>query len=131
MTTIDAQLATLADLQRRLAAMEAEHTAHRLAAMPATVRTRLAQLDAYYAADLDTLTRQIAAQTTQVKAAVLAHGHTVQGHGLQAVFVHGRVAWDDRALEGYAAAGHQEILAFRSAGSPSVSLRRVPEAAAV
>jgi hypothetical protein len=124
--TIDAQLALLADLTTRLTEMHAAHGEARLAALTPAVRQRLRDLDAYYAADLDTLETQVAARTTLVKEAVLVHGHSVQAHGLHAVFHRGRVAWDDRALQGFAT-GHPEVLQFRTVGSPSVSLRTTPE----
>ena len=57
-----------------------------------------------------------------IKAEVIAAGETVSGEFHQAVYSKARVSWDSKALEGYAAA-HPEILAFRSVGSPSVSLR--------
>jgi hypothetical protein len=123
MPTLDAQLAALAALQAQLAAVASEHAARRQAALPRLIQRKLAQLDAAYAPVLAVLEREIAACTTTLKAAVLAHGHSVQGHGLHAVYVAGRVHWDDRALQGYAQAGHPELLAFRHHGAPSVSLR--------
>jgi hypothetical protein len=123
--TIDAHLALLADLQSRLADLHAAHGEARLAALTPAVRQRWRDLDAYYASDLDTLEQQVAARTTLVKEAVLVQGHSAQGHGLHAVYVKGRVAWDDRALQGFAT-GHPEVLQFRTQGAPSVSLRTTP-----
>jgi hypothetical protein len=123
MPTIAEQLATLADLQGRLAAVAGEHAARRLQALPPPVRQRLCALDAAYAPEIAALELAIKAQTTEVKAAVLAHGHSVQGHGLHAVFMAGRVSWDDHALQGYAVV-HPEILPFRTQGALSVSIRQ-------
>jgi hypothetical protein len=124
--TIDTHLATLAALQARLADLHAAHGEARLAALTPAVRQRWRDLDAYYAADLDTLEAQVQARTVLVKEAVLVQGHSVQGHGLHAVYVKGRVSWDDRALQGFAT-GHPEVLQFRTQGAPSVSLRTTPE----
>jgi hypothetical protein len=124
MHDIVTQLNALADLQARHAQLQADHTAARLAALPARVRQRLCELDAYYAADLDTLEREIAAATTLVKAAVLEHGHSIRGERLHAVVLAGRTSWDTRALEGYSLA-HPEVLKCRTVGPPSVSLRKV------
>ena len=122
MPTIDTLLQELAHLQQQLATLASEHAAHRQAAIPAKVRARLAELDATYAPDLECLERVIAAQTTQVKAAVLAHGHSVKGHGLHAVFMAGRASWIDAGLQGYAL-DHPAILTFRKVGPPAVALR--------
>ncbi|MCG3145996.1 MAG: hypothetical protein HONDAALG_03775 [Gammaproteobacteria bacterium] len=53
-----------------------------------------------------------------------SRGATVKGAALSAVYAKGRVSWDNKALEGYAVA-HPELLAFRSEGAPSVSIRGV------
>jgi hypothetical protein len=60
--------------------------------------------------------------TEEIKADVLAAGQSVTGAHLQAVWVKGRVSWDTRRLDGYAAA-HPEITAFRKIGEPTVSIR--------
>ena len=57
-----------------------------------------------------------------IKAEVIAAGQTISGDHHQAVYSKPRVSWDSKGLEGYAVA-HPEILAFRSVGSPSVSLK--------
>ena len=59
----------------------------------------------------------------QIKAAVLEYGRSVKGAGMQAVYMAGRVSWDDKFLQGYAAT-HEEILPARMEGKPSVSLRK-------
>lgn len=125
--TIDDQLAALAAFESRQRAVSAAYGEARLAALPPSVLKRLQAVDREYAAQLDDVARQIAAATTVLKAAVLRHGHSVQGHGLHAVYCSGRVAWDDRALHGYAHGGHPEVLALRTVGAPTVSLRHVPE----
>ena len=124
MTPIVTQLDALAALQARHARLQADHTAARLAALPARVRQRLQELDAYYAADLATLERELAAATTLIKAAVLEHGHSIRGERLQAVYVQGKASWDDSALQGYSLV-HPEILRCRTVGKASVQLRKV------
>jgi hypothetical protein len=126
MPTIDAQLAALADLQQRHAALTDAHAKDRQAALPPRVQRRLQDLERVYAPLLATLALAIAARTTQVKALVLTHGHSAKGHGLLAVYVPGRAAWDDHALQGFAAV-HPEILTFRTVGAPSVSVRQAVE----
>lgn len=58
----------------------------------------------------------------ELKALVLESGASVKGNVVQAVFTKGRVSWDTRALDGYAA-GHPEVAQFRKQGEPSVSIR--------
>ena len=63
------------------------------------------------------------ALTAEIKDEVVALGETVKGSCLMAVYAKGRVSWDDKALEGYAAA-HPEIQPFRKVGNPSESIRK-------
>jgi hypothetical protein len=120
--TIDAQLAALAELQRRHAALTQAHAQARQAALPPWVQALLQDLEDLYAPQLATLALAIAARTTQVQASVLTQRHSVTGHGLLAVYVPGRAAWDDHALQGFAAV-HPEILPFRTVGAPAVRVR--------
>ena len=60
----------------------------------------------------------------KIKDAVVAHGKTVKSEYMQAVWVKGRVKWDNERLEGYALT-HPEIALLRNEGEPSVSLRVV------
>jgi hypothetical protein len=112
-------LATLRDQQAELAAHEA-------AALPAAVRRRLAANAARFAPAHAGIARDLALIEGQVKAAVLAHGASVKGERLQAVYVSGKASWDDRALQGFATF-HPAILVFRTVGKPSVTLRPVKE----
>ena len=61
---------------------------------------------------------------SKVKPLVVEHGTSVKGSRLQAVYMAGRVAWDTKAIDGYAI-NHPELFAFRKEGEPSVSIRAV------
>lgn len=63
--------------------------------------------------------------TAEVKKEVLVRGgSTKKGDSYYgANFVKGRVSWDTKALEGYAAA-HPEIEKFRKVGNPSVRINK-------
>jgi hypothetical protein len=117
--TLLATLATLHAQQTELAAQEA-------AALPAAVRQRLAANAARFAPARAGIARDITLIEAQVKEAVLAHGASVKGERLQAVYVRGKAHWNDDALCGYAVT-HAEIVAFRRVGKPSVTLRTVAE----
>jgi len=123
-TDIFAMLAHLADLQAQHAAV----LQARATALPQYLKVRLDKIDAEYAPKLDALTATMHHTEHHLKAAVLAHGKSVKGEKLQAVYMAGRETWDGKALAGYAVE-HQAILAFRSVGAPSVSLRQVKESA--
>lgn len=86
----------------------------------------IADLEMEFALPETEVDAEIEALTAEIKANVLAHGESVKGQasGLMAVFSRGRVSWDHKRLEGYAAA-YPELLAFRTVGEPSVSIRTV------
>ena len=86
------------------------------------VQAELDALAAEYEPLLETMGENIAALEQDVRADVLAHGATVKCERLQAVYVHGRVSWDTKALDRYAL-DHPELARYRHQGAPSVSLR--------
>lgn len=88
----------------------------------APVQEALDDIEADFAVFAEDLEGAIERQEAGLKAWVLAHGATVKAGRLQAVYMPGRVTWDAKALEGYAAA-HPELLPFRRVGQPSVSIR--------
>ena len=114
-------LHTLATLYTQQAALRAQEHA----ALPATLRARLAQVQARFAPQHAGLARDVALVESQVKAAVLAHGQSVKGERLHAVYVRGKTHWDTAMLGGYAL-HHPEVLRCSEPGKPSVTLRKVP-----
>lgn len=113
-------LEMLADLQAQQRALRQAQAV----ALPARLRQMLAALEARFAPELDAVAAQVALLESQVKAAVLAHGASVKGARLHAIFLAGRVTWNDAMLAGYAVE-HPAVLQCRSEGTPSVTLRRV------
>ena len=122
MTDIPSLLQALADLRLQEAAL----LARKAAALPASVRKALAANEARFAPELATVQLGRTVLESDIKTAVLAHGASVQSAGIQAVYISGRVSWNDDALLGYAST-HAELMAFRTLGTPSVSLRTVKE----
>jgi hypothetical protein len=121
---ITTKLDQLADAQAYLDTLRLHYEQLEQSLIPPEVRQAIDSLNterklAYEAAQLgiDTL-------TAEIKTAVIAAGATVKGAHLQAVWTKGRVSWDTKALEGYAA-GHPEVLPFRKEGEPSVTIRGV------
>lgn len=122
---IAAQLDALAALLAQQQALEAAHRAACEAVFSPLVKRRLQQLRQQQLSAMEPLQAQIDAVDATVRSATLAAAVSVKGRALQAVYSAGRVSWDSRALEGYMAAGHGELAAFRHIGTPSVTLRRI------
>lgn len=94
------------------------------AAIPADVRQAIADIHAEYDQTIADINAAAGVLETQVKDAVLNHGATVKADNLMAVYVGGRVSWDDKALTGYMV-DHPELARFRKLGEPSVAIRKV------
>ncbi len=118
------KLDQLAELQAQAEYLALQKQALIDAVLTAEIKAKLAEIEAEFAPGAETVAANIATLTTEVKADVIAAGSTVKGAHLQAVFSKGRVSWDTKALDGYAAA-HPEITPFRKEGEPSVSIRKV------
>jgi predicted transcriptional regulator len=88
----------------------------------AEIKARMAEIEAEFAIKTEGITTNIAALESEIKRAVVEHGASVKGSVLHAVFAKGRISWDTKSLDGYAAA-HPELLSFRKEGEPSVSIR--------
>jgi hypothetical protein len=92
--------------------------------MTPEIKEALADVDAEEATTMEAVNAGISSLTDEVKQAVFINGASAKGDYLQAVWMKGRVSWDSKSLEGYAAA-HPEIKAFRKEGEPTVSIRGV------
>jgi len=121
---IQNMLDALAEYQAQRDMLRIAWDEQRAALIPPEVVAALADMEAEYHGQTEAVDANIAALTEAVKAAVVAHGATVKGANMQAVYMQGRASWDAKGLEGYAAA-RPEVLAFRKQGAPSVSLRGV------
>jgi len=86
------------------------------------IKEQLAAIDTEFDPITENLNTTILAIEADVKQMVFNAGATVKG-AYTAVYNRGRVSWNTKALDGYAAA-HPEIEQFKKTGSPSVSIRR-------
>lgn len=91
--------------------------------IPAEVKAKMETIELEFGQQLEAIRETIAKLESEVKLAVLNHGETVKGDRYKAVYGKGRVSWNSKGLAGYMVA-HPEIEAFRSEGSPTVSIRR-------
>jgi hypothetical protein len=88
------------------------------------VKEELTALDAEYTPQLATVQETATTLEAEVRAEVLRVGISCKGTRLHVIWVKGRVSWDTKALDGYAAA-HPEMLQFRKEGEPSISMRNI------
>ena len=121
---IEQKLDQLADLQAQADVVRMKFNELRDQIMTPEIKAQLAEVDAEEATTLEAVKSGIDTLTAEVKSDVLKSSVTVKGKYLQAVWAKGRVSWDTKALDGYAA-GHPEIVQFRKEGEPSVSIRNV------
>ena len=104
-----------------------DHASARSALIPSEIQTALQELDAEYKLRDAAIALNIEELEKEIKQAVLAHGASVKGTYIHAVWTPNgepRVSWDARGLDRYAAQ-HPDVLVFRSEGESSVSLRRI------
>lgn len=85
------------------------------------VQEQLDELTAEYAPMLESAKSLLADLEKQAKELVVANGESAKVDGLSVSYVKGRVSWDTKALDGYAAA-HPEIEQFRKEGEPSARI---------
>ena len=121
---ITSMLNTLAQLQETANQISGAYMLARDALISESIRAALGELAREYDSTTAAINAEVTLLTSEVKAAVEAVGYSVKGQKLHAVYTAGRVSWDDRFLQGYAAT-HEEILQARKEGSPSVSIRKV------
>jgi hypothetical protein len=100
-----------------ISALQAQIEELQKSILPETLAIEEQYVDRLSNADTD-----LCAAEAAVRNAVLAHGASVKGNTLHAVYTKGRASWDSKGLDGYAVA-YPEVLRFRSVGEPSVSIR--------
>lgn len=125
MDTIIARLDELAEVRAAADVARVDYEAKR-AALLATIQAELDALEVEYQPLFEAAETRAAVLVEEIKQAVIEQGATVKGAHLQAVYARGRVSWDTKGLDRYAAA-HPDVLNFRKQGDPSVSLRAVKE----
>lgn len=118
---IQDELNKLAQMKAQADLLQMDYNAKRDAVL-VTVKAELDALAEEYQPMLDAIQQNMSALETIIKAAVVQEGASVKGDFCQVVYAKGRISWDTKAIEGYAA-GHPEILQFRKECEPSVSIR--------
>lgn len=116
----------LSDAQDAKAALRLSYEAKRAEIMR-QIQTELDALEQEFAPLFETVDEHIKDLEREVRESILRYGASVRGSRIQAVYVKGRISWDNKGLSGYAAA-HPEVLTFRKEGPPGVQLRVLAEA---
>jgi hypothetical protein len=115
------RLEELTEIRSAVETTRLDYEAKRTEIMRA-VQEELAALEVEYTPLLEAAAERVATLEAEIKDDVARHGASVKSRHIQAVYSRGRVSWDSKSLEGYAAA-HPDVLAFRKEGAPSISLR--------
>jgi len=90
------------------------------------LRAQINRLETEIAGRTEIMTGTISALEEMIRMECLRQKRTGKGARLQVVYSKGRTTWDNKGLEGYAAA-HPEINQFRKEGKPSATLQRIKE----
>lgn len=88
------------------------------------IKQKIAEIESEFSEKNAVVNTKLSALEYEIKADVVSGGETVKGDYLMAVFTKGRVSWDTKSLDGYAAA-HPEVSQFKKTGDPSVSIRTI------
>ncbi len=86
------------------------------------VQSELDALEIEYQPLFESTAQNLSALENEIKTEVLLHGASVTASALRAVYMQGRVSWDNDGMNRYAAA-HPDVLQFRKQGEPTVTLR--------
>lgn len=120
---IISKLDKLADYQAQAEVIRIDYEEKRLAILK-SVQAELDALDAEYDPMKDIVAENITDLEAEIKADVLAHGETVKGSHMMAVYVNGRVSWDTKKLDGMMSLIPQ-LADARKQGDPNVTLRKI------
>jgi hypothetical protein len=115
------KLNRLADLRAAVDLTRMDYEAKR-AEILKKVQAELDAVEAEYQPVLDAAQKNASALETEIKNDVLLSGQSVITDVFQAIYVKGRVSWDNEGINKYARL-HPEVLKFRKEGQPSVTLR--------
>jgi len=123
---IESKLFALSEYRANLAVVQMDKEAAIAQVLTDEVKAKLLEIDAKFDPRIAAIGEYISLTESQIKTAVVDAGESVKGVGIHAVYMKGRVSWDGKSLDGYAAA-HPEILTFRKVGDPSVSFITIAE----
>jgi hypothetical protein len=118
---VASRLEQLAEAKRYATEIRAAYQTRRESVLE-QVRAQLESLDNEFAEMLREADEEVSRLESEVKEAVRQGGASVKHEGIHAIYMRGRVTWDNRGLSRYAET-YPEVLEFRRVGNPSVSIR--------
>jgi hypothetical protein len=121
---ISGMLSALTDLRMMLDAARMDMEDKAAAVITDEQRRQIAAIRAEYAVRIEEIEEQVKTYEEEIRHRVVANEGTVSGGRLQAVFMPGRVSWDNKALDALLDM-HPWLLRHRKVGEPSVSIRGV------
>ena len=122
--TIKVQLDLLAEAQsqRDLLSVDKQNLIETV--LTPEVKAKISDIDAEFLDQFIALDKRIAELNSGIKSSVLAHGSSVKGSILHAIWSKARASWDLKKFDEYALT-NPEILSLREMGKPSVSIKRI------
>jgi hypothetical protein len=103
-------------------AMRLRYEELRRSLIPPEIQAQLDDIDAEQQTERESIDAGLAKLKAEIQEEVVMAGKTVEGEYYQVVFNKGRTTWDNKKLEGYAAA-HPELQNFQTHHEPTVSFR--------
>jgi len=92
--------------------------------LTAEIKAKLTEIEAEFSIQSEGVDTNISELTNKIKTEVIAHGESVKGTYLHAVYAKGRVSWNTEKLDGLMLAFPQ-LKEARKEGEPSVSIRKI------
>jgi hypothetical protein len=118
---VSGRIAQLAEAKRYANEIHAAYQNRREAVLE-QVRAQLEALDNEFGEILREADEEVSRLQSEVKEAVRDAAQSVKHGEIHAIYMRGRVTWDNKGLSSYAET-HPEVMEFRRVGKPSVSIR--------
>jgi len=124
MEQIKEKLNTLADLRAEQDLLKIKKQELIDSILTDEIKEQLHEIDQEFAPQFAAIDTRAGKLEGEIRDSVLEHGETVKADNYQAVWVKGRVKWNDKGLMNYLSV-HPELGYLREVGNPSVSIRKV------
>lgn len=122
--SVEKLMLDLAEAEAKIALLNMDKTRLIADTIPVEWVGAMEDIEAEFKDKVQAVQAEVEALKEQIKQAVLVIGETVRGEFYQAVFVKGRVKWNNAMLEGYALQ-NPEVLHARTYDDPTVAIRKV------
>lgn len=117
-------LAKVTSMRFEIASMEQSWDRMREELIPEDVREKIKELGEEMAPKVASMAEEVEKAEAELRQMVASYGQTVTGLRFQVVYISPKPVWNEKALEGYAAA-HPDILALKSMSEPKTQIRAV------